>query len=147
MIRKMKKITSKLLLRISAIIMLLHSIGHTVGFSNWQSPNGKVPVEVVRTMQDTHFLVRGKDTTMAASFSGSGYMVSIFLLLLVSILWTISNRTGKDASTIALLTGIALALLVVVEFLFFFPMVAMLSLTAATLVFISLFKLNKAVPS
>jgi hypothetical protein len=139
----MQKITSKLLLRIAAIIMLLHSIGHTVGFSNWQNPNGKVPADVVQKMQDTHFLVQGKDTTMAASFSGNGYMVSIFLLLIVSILWRFSNRTGKDAFNILLLTGLAIALLVVVEFLFFFPMVAMLSFTAATLVFISILKINK----
>jgi hypothetical protein len=141
----MRKITSKLLLRIAAIIMLLHSIGHTVGFSNWQNPNGKVPVAVVQKMQHTHFLVQGKDTTMAASFSGSGYMASIFLLLIVSILWAFSSRAGKDSSTVLLLTGVAIAFLVVVEFLFFFPMVALLSLTAATLIFISVFKINKAV--
>jgi hypothetical protein len=142
----MKKITSKLLLRIAAIIMLLHAIGHTVGFSNWQKPAGKVPSEVIDKMQNTHFLVRGKETTMAASFSGFGYMASIFLLLIVTLLWTLSNRTGKEASNILLPTGLAIALLVVVEFSFFFPAVAILSLTATTLVFISFFKINKQAP-
>jgi hypothetical protein len=143
----MKKITSKLLLRIAAIIMLLHSIGHTVGFSNWQNPKGEVPMDVVQKMKDTHFLVKGKDTTMAASFSGSGYTVSIFLLLIVSILWIFSSRKGKDISTIILLAGLAITSLAVVEFIFFFPMVAILSLTAAALVFISLYKMNKTIQS
>ncbi len=143
----MQNITSKLLLRIAAIIMFAHFLGHTVGFSKWESPTGQIPVDLVQKMQNTHFMVQGKDTTIAVSFTGSGYMASIFLFLIGAILWTGSSRAGKDVSTILMLTAFAIALLVVVEFLFFFPAVAILSLSAAVLVFIAILKTGRMAQS
>jgi len=140
----MKKITSKLLLRIAAIGMLFHTIGHAVGSSAWQNPNGKVPPDVINKMQNIHFAIQGKDTTMAKSFSGMSYIASVFLLWVTFTLWISSNRTDKEAVRILLLTGLAMALLVVIEFLFFFPGVAFLSLAIFLMTFISIFKITKA---
>lgn len=139
----MQKITSKLLLRIAAIIMLLHAIGHTLAIVTWRKPNGKIPFDIVQKMQDTHFSFQGKDSTMASFFSGHGYAGAIFLLLIVSILWTISNWQEKRATKILWLVGVAIVLLAVDELLFFFPMAMVFSLLAAALVFISIFKINK----
>lgn len=139
----MKKITSKLLLRIAAIIVLLHALGHTVGFSNWQKPGGTVPEEVIQKMQDTHFPVQGRDTTMANSFSGFGYTTSVFLALIVCLLWLLSSRGDKNQSVLLTAIGSALALLALDEFIFFFPAVAVLSLAASVLVFVSSYKMGK----
>jgi len=139
----MQKITSKLLLRIAAIIMLLHTIGHTVGSAGWQNPNGKVPADVVQKMQNTHFVIQGKNTTMAMSFSGMNYIASVFLLSVTCTLWIFSNRTGKDASIILITVAAAIACVAVIEWLFFFPGVAFLSLAASVLTFVSVYKLNK----
>jgi hypothetical protein len=136
----MKKITSKLLLRIAAIIVLLHSIGHTVGFSGWQKQGGVVPPEVINIMKEKHFAVQGRETTMADSFTGSGYTVSIFLLLLVGILWLTSNGTRQDKTGILWLTASALTMLSLVEFIFYFPAVAVLSLISAILAYIAVLK-------
>lgn len=141
----MKKIRASLLLRIAAVIMLLHSIGHIVGASGWQNPNGKVPADVVQKMQNTHFNIKGADTTMAMSFSGMSYMASIFLLLITAVLWMSSTRTGREGSGILLMIAAATACLAVVEFIFFFPGVAFLSLAATLLISLSIYKLNRTV--
>ena len=140
----MRKITSAVLLRIAAMIMSVHTIGHLFNFSNWQNPNGKVPNDVIQKMQ-THFLIRGRDTTMAASFSGNGYAFFILLTLVSVILWTFSNKKGKESTTILLFTGFAILFLSVNELVFFFPLVVALSLISAILVFISVFKIKQAV--
>jgi hypothetical protein len=139
----MKKITSKLLLRIAAIIMLLHAIGHTLGVITWQRTNGKIPLDLVQKMQGTHFSFQGKDSTMAAFFSGHGYAGTILLLFIVSILWTLSNSKDKNSTKILGLTGLAIVFLALDEILYFFPMAVAFSLIAAVLVFISIQKINK----
>jgi hypothetical protein len=138
----MKKITPKLLLRIAAIILLLHTLGHTIGFANWQKPNGTVPAEVINIMTDTHFSVQGKDTTMANSFSGFGYTVSIFLLSIICILWIIS-KSSEQSFPILFSVGFGILLLALDEFVFFFPAVAILSLTASLTVFTAAYKIKR----
>jgi hypothetical protein len=139
----MKTITSRFLLRIAAILMLLHAVGHTLGIITWQKPNGKIPIDIVQKMQDTHFSFQGKDSTMAAFFSGHGYAGTILLLFIVSILWTLSNSTDKNSTKILGLTGFAIVLLAIDEFLYFFPMAVAFSLIAAALVFLSIQRMNK----
>jgi len=141
----MRKITSTVLLRIAAAIMSVHTIGHFFGFSSWQKQGGKVPYDVVQKMQQTHFLVKGRDTTMAASFSGNGYAFFILLALISVTLWTFSNKIGKESATILLFTGFALLFLSIDEMIFFFPMVVALSFISAVLVFISVYKIKQTV--
>ena len=139
----MKKVTTKLLLRIAAIIMLLHAIGHTLGIITWQMPNGKIPADLVQKMQDTHFLFQGKDATMAAFFSGHGYAGAILLVFLFSILWVLSGWKDKKSIPILGLVCIAILLLAIDEVLYFFPMAVAFSVLSAALVFISILKIKK----
>ena len=139
----MKKITAKLLLRIAAIIMLLHAVGHTLGIVTWQMPNGKIPADLVQKMQDTHFLFQGKDATMAAFFSGHGYAGAILLVFIFAILWVLSGWTDKKSIPILGLVSISILLLAVDEILYFFPMAVFFSIVAAALVFIAIQKIKK----
>jgi hypothetical protein len=139
----MKKITSKLLLRIAAVIMLLHAVGHTLAIITWQEPNGKIPFDLVQKMEETHFSFQGKNTTIANFFTGHGYAGTIFLLLIVSILLTVSNWNNKIATKILWPVGASIILLSIVELIYFFPLAAIFSLIAAALVFVSTFQLNK----
>lgn len=135
----------KLLLRIAAIIMLLHGIGHTMGVVKWQKPNGDIPVQVVKTMQDTQFSFMGKDgSTMAGFYSGFGYCGTIFLLFIAALLWALSGWKDKSANKILWLTGFAILLLAVDEIIYFFPMAVGFCVISATLVFTSIFLINKA---
>jgi uncharacterized membrane protein YoaT (DUF817 family) len=139
----MRKITSKLLLRIASVIMLFHAIGHTLAIVTWQKPSGKIPSDVVQKMQDKHFTFGGQDATMANFFSGHGYAGTIFLLLIVTILWILSGWTERKAIKILWIIGLAIGLLALDEQIYFFPMAAVFSLIAAALVFVSIFKLTK----
>ena len=141
----MKKITSTLLLRIAAMIMVLHADGHTLSIITWQKPNGKIPLEVVQKMQDTHFSFQGKDSTMASFFSGHGYAGTILLLLIASVLWALSNSNDKNSTKILWLAGLSIILLAIDELVYFFPMAVVFSLISAALVFLSIQKINKTV--
>jgi hypothetical protein len=140
----MKKNTSRLLLRIASILMFFHAVGHTLGVITWQKQNGKIPFGVVQIMQNMHFSFQGKDSTMAAFFSGHGYAGAILLLLITSILWLLSDSNDKNSTKILRVTGFAIVLLAIDEQLYFFPMAVAFSLIAAVLVFISIRLINKA---
>ncbi|HWK06727.1 MAG TPA: hypothetical protein VNS58_23995 [Puia sp.] len=139
----MAKITPTLLTRIASGMMLLHAIGHTTAIVTWQNPNGKIPSDVIRKMQEAHFLFGGQDATMAKFFSGHGYAGTILLLLIVTLLWVISSWPGKKATGILWVIGISICALSVDELIYFFPMAVVFSLIAAVLVFVAIFQLNK----
>ena len=87
----------KLLLRIAAIVLFLHAIGHSMGTLTWQKPDGEIPVEVVQKMQEVRFDFMGTENTMASMFSGNGIAGIILLLLMSTILWIISDWNNKFA--------------------------------------------------
>jgi heme A synthase len=135
--------SSKNLLRIAAVVILLHSFGHTAGLLTWQAANGDVPSEVVQKMQEVQFSFMFKNgCTMADFYSGAACCGTLFLLLVAVMLWTLSGR--KDTLTINLLWIIAMAivLLGVIEIVYFFPFAVSFCIIAAALVFMAIFKLN-----
>src|SRR5258707_13078818 len=123
----MAKITPKLLTRIASGIMLLHAIGHTMGIVTWQDPAGKIPADVVRKMQETHFLFGDQDATMVRFFSGHGYAGTILLLLIVTLLWSVAGWSERSAINILWIIGIAICALAVDELVYFFPMAVLFS--------------------
>ena len=130
---------SKLLLRIAAIIMLLHGAFHTMGVATWQQPGGDIPSQVVQTMQDIQFNFMGKDaSTMAEFYSGFGYCGTIFLLFIAALLWIVSGWKDRSVTKILWITGFAIVLLAVDEIIYFFPMAVAFCLVSAALVFISI---------
>ena len=63
---------AKLLLRIAAAMMLLHTIGHTMGTLTWkQAPNNAV-AQVVSGMQNNHFDFMGRSSSLAGFYEGFG---------------------------------------------------------------------------
>ncbi|QKJ32332.1 hypothetical protein HQ865_22075 [Mucilaginibacter mali] len=121
----------KLLLRIAAILMLLHTLGHSVGALTWtQAPNAAMAA-VIGAMQSTHFDFSGKSVTLGAFFSGYG-ITMIFVLLFISVLlWLLSNETANKLCIrlLAPLTALLLAM-AVTEYIYFFPVPAVLTALA-----------------
>lgn len=134
----------KILLKIAAIIMLLHALGHTVGVATWKT-KGDVPTQVIQTMQESEFNFMGKESsTMAGFYTGFGYCGTILLLFIASLLWTVS--CWKDRSTaipILWLTACSILSLAVVEIIYFFPMAVAFCVISVILVFLSIWKFNK----
>jgi len=112
---------TKILLRIAAIILLLHGLVLTFGVF-WNYHNSDI------YEMDTWIL--------GASLCG------ILLVLLLSILlWVLSCRADKSAIKLLWIVATATLLLGIIEIIFFFPYV--MCIVPAVLAFIALFKLNK----
>lgn len=130
----------KLLLRIAAVIMLLHAVGHTLGVATWQKPDGDIPAKVVQIMQAEKFGFMGSDgATMAGFYSGFGYCCTAFLVFIAVLLWIISRWKGRPANEILWTVGIAILSLAAIEIVYFFPMAVSFCVVAAALVFLSIF--------
>lgn len=139
----MKHISSKLLLRIAAVIMFLHATGHTLGVITWQNRDNTIPVDVIRKMEDTHFSFQGKDATLAAFFSGHGYAGTILLLLIASLLWMLAGSADKNTTKTLWVLGMAIVLLAIIEMIYFFPLAVAFSILSAGLVFLSINRISK----
>lgn len=125
----------KLLLRIAAVIMLLHTAGHSVGALTWtQAPNVRVAA-VIAGMQRERFDFMGRSSTIAMLYNGYG-IIMIFVLLLVSILlWLLS---GNPVKSMILALGLFLLLTAISEFIYFFPLAADMTFLASVSTLFSL---------
>lgn len=126
--------SAKLMLRIAAALMLLHTAGHSLGAFTWdQSPNAKVAV-VVQGMKSEHFDFMGKSLTLASFYTGYGYSMIGVLLLVTVVLWILSTNPNRK---IANVFGLFLVFLGISELIWFFPFAAAFSLLAAVFTLLS----------
>jgi hypothetical protein len=130
----------KILLRISSILMLIHLIGHTFGQNGWKKTTDPVLKEVGKQMMGPKFPFMGVFRSMGDYFDGYGYTASVNMLLFVIILWLASYAIspGNDFLNYVVLTlAFGLLLVSIIEFKYFFPFAAGITLLASVLVFIS----------
>jgi hypothetical protein len=126
----------KILLRIASVIMLLHLAGHSMGAFTWkQAPNPAVG-RVIAGMEQEHFDFVGKSVTLASFFDGYGFINIFILILLICLLWLLSTSSDRR-----LLWPVTLYLFAqtILEYIYFFPLPAMMSLTAAILCALALY--------
>jgi len=124
---------AKVLLRIASVLMLLHTLGHTVGAMTWKNAPNAAVKQVVDGMLGNHFDFGGKSVTIGDFYAGYGYSMIGVLLLVSILLWLLSAEPNKR---FILALGLFLLFLAIVEFIYFFPLPAVLSLLAgaATLI-------------
>ncbi|HEY4322325.1 MAG TPA: hypothetical protein VGN20_00025 [Mucilaginibacter sp.] len=121
----------KLLLRIAAALMLLHTIGHTLGALTWkEAPNAAI-ARVITEMISNRFDFMGRSVTIALFFEGYG-ITMIFVLLLVSVcLWLFSVDTeSRLTQRLTIVFAVFLIAVSITEFIYFFPLAASFSLLA-----------------
>jgi hypothetical protein len=131
---------AKLLLRIAAILMFLHTMGHTMGALSWkEAPNAAV-ASVIKGMETSHFEFMGRSVTLASFFDGYGFTM-IFVLLFISILlWLLSADSRNSLSArLVPLVAVLLLLMGIIEYIYFFPFAAAFSLIAGLCTLASLF--------
>jgi hypothetical protein len=130
---------AKLLLRIAAIIMLLHTAGHTAGAITWKdAPNAAVK-QTIDGMISNQFEFMGKQTSLASFYAGYGYIMIGVLLLISSILWLLSTEANRG---ITLAMGLFLLFMGVAEYVYFFPFAAAFSLLAGVAALMAYRKLS-----
>ena len=134
----------KILLRIAALLMLLHTIGHTFGALGWKNAPNATIARVIREMIVNHFDFMGRSVTVASFFEGYGISLIGVLLLVTILLWFLSNDTENQFS-IKYLAVLMLFLIFdgVVEYIYFFPLAAAFTLLAGICALFALINVNR----
>ena len=130
---------SKLLLRIAAVLMLLHTVGHSLGMlPSSEPPNPRVGL-VIKGMETEHFSFMGRITTLAQTFNGYG-IILIFVLLLISVqLWQLAATPNKS---MVLTLAVYLLITCCFEYIYFFPFAALFTLLAGIATVFAFYKLK-----
>jgi hypothetical protein len=128
---------SAVLLRIGAIIMLLHDVFHTIGtFGGGRSSEPRIQA-VLSAMKSEHFEFMGRSATYARFMEGYG-VILIFVMLFIAIqLWQLSLNPSRPSliAMALLLTAMAIS-----EYVYFFPLAALFSGLSAACVWIVLLR-------
>jgi hypothetical protein len=134
----------KLLLRIAAILILIHTILHTFGFRTWKEAPDPIYKSVVDGMTGHKFPFMGAIHSLGDFYDGFGYASSIALFLIAILLWLVSGEQTKLSKNIVIVLGIALVAWGIDELIYFFPFAAIITLTAAILTLASGFLMKKS---
>jgi len=97
-------VTSRMLYRTAAVLILLLDAGHSVGFP-WSDPKWGVDTTA---MTSTHFQILGFSRTYWDFYRGFGLIESVFLLLAAILAWQLGGLPPQ-ASGLLRLTAWALA--------------------------------------
>jgi len=125
--------SSTVLYRIAAVLLVLFAAGHTFGFLKFvpASPEG---VAVRDSMQRVQFDVDGKNYSYGGFYMGFGLMVTAFLLFCAIVAWNLSTlaRTAPQAIGVIGWSLVVLELFMcAVSWRYFFPPPTLLSGLAA----------------
>jgi hypothetical protein len=138
----------KLLLRIAAILILIHGILHTTGFSQWKQDPARH--EVTKQMTGKKIPFMGTSRNMGEYYDGFGYASSIALILIAVLLWIVSGELSSNpslAKKVIIVISFSLLVWATDELIYFFPFAAGLTLVASICGFGSLPGLAKQVAS
>lgn len=120
------------LYRITAVLLLLFAVGHTLGFRQ-SDPTWGVDA-LLGSMRSIHFEVQGFNRSYWDLFSAAGFSVGVLYLFAAILAWQLG---GLPAATLALMRGTAwafafcFAIITVVScrYLFIVPIVFSLVIT------------------
>lgn len=137
---------ARLLLRISALFIFIHLLGHSFGHFTWKDSQGDATKqEVIRQMTEFKFEFMGASRSMGDYFEGYSALVLIKYLVFMLLLWSISNFADEHPNlSRRLIAPISLGLIAfgVLEFVYFFPFAATISTIAGLAAFCSMFFLK-----
>jgi hypothetical protein len=124
---------AKWFLRIAAVLIFIHLLGHSMGHAGWDKPKDPRMQEVVNAMKSYEGQFMGASQSMADYFNG--YSLILFLVLVMSAaqLWIASGVIDSNREiTKKLLYPLAVAYFgfSIVEFVYFFPFAAGISFLA-----------------
>ena len=132
---------AKWFLRIAAILIFIHLLGHSMGHTGWDKPKDPRMQEVVDAMKSYEGQFMGASQSMADYFNG--YSLILFLVLGMSViqLWIASGLLDDKGDIIKkMLYPVAVAYFgfSVIEFIYFFPFAGSISFLAALFILLSI---------
>jgi hypothetical protein len=136
----------KLLLRLSALLVGIHLLGHAFGHFSWKDTQGdRQKQDVIRYMTDYKFDFMGAARSMGEYYEGYSALILIKYLVFVLLLWAISNFAEAHPNISRnLIAPLALGLVAfgILEFVYFFPFAAIISMLAGLTAFFSMMMLK-----
>lgn len=141
------RINPKHLVRIAALLMAFHTLGHTMGALNWKkNPNENVSL-VINGMQSAHFDFMGRSATLGQFYEGYGIIMILVLALISLQLWMLSDETGPKATKMLTAMAAFLVLMAVLEYIYFFPFAAAITFLAGVCVIVSVAAKKRSDPA
>ena len=137
--------TSKVLTRISAVLIFIHLLGHSVGHFTWDKPKDSKMTDVVTSMKSYSAEFMGATKSMADYYSGYSLIMFGLFAMTIVVLWILSSNiltNQRLVKHLLLPIGIVYIYFGIVEYLHFFSFAASLSFIAGFLTIFSTFKLK-----
>ena len=134
-------LNSRTFIRIASVLLLVHLLGHCVGHFTWDTPEDPKMGEVVMAMKSYKADFMGAKKSMADYYKGYSLMIFGIFAMTIAVLWPLSNLTGDHSNLvnkILIPIGITYTAFGIIEFSFFFPFAATMSLLAGMLILLSL---------
>jgi hypothetical protein len=132
--------TMTIWLRISAVISLLFTFGHTMGGLKRWSPMGDNPV--LQAMSSVRFEAMGVSRTYLDFFMAFGWSLSVTMLMQSVLLWQLASLASTDAARVRPLIAVfALATAVsgIIAWRLIFPLPALFSAVLAACLMVAFF--------
>ena len=137
----------KILLRVAAVLMFIHGILHTIGFTSWKTDANRQ--DVVKAMNGPKLPFMGASRNIAEFYDGFGYASTIALLLMASLLWVVSGELLSNVTLskkVILILAFALLFWGADELIYFFPFAVCITWLSCLCSFWAFFGLRQQKP-
>ena len=127
---------AKIIIRIAAVLILVHLLGHSVGHFTWDTPEDAKLKEVVSAMKSYKADFMGATKSMADYYTGYSLMIFILFAMSILLLWFISGFVEEQkqiAGRLLYPIGMAYISFSISEYIYFFPFAASMSFMAGIL--------------
>ena len=124
--------TTTIWLRISAVVSLLFTIGHTMGGLQRWSPMGDNPV--LQAMSSVRFETMGVSRSYLDFFMAFGWSLSVTMLMQSVLLWQLASLARTNAASVRPLIAVfalATAASAVIAWRMIFPLPALFAVVLA----------------
>ena len=135
--------TTRVLYRISAVLILLFDLGHSAGYP-WSDPKWGVDTTAMRT---SHFQVLGFSRTYWDFYVGFGLFVSVFFLLAAILAWQLGGLPTQSAPLMratAWALSLCFVVLTVLTWMYFFTIPIVFSAAIAICLVIATWRSTRA---
>lgn len=132
----------KLLLRLAALCILIHLIGHFFGHFSWKETPDPVKQEVIRQMTGPRFEFMGVMRSMGDYFEGYGLILFVVYAMSIALILAAARYADSNhdiARNVLTPIGIGYLAMGTIELMYFFPFAASISLAAGALVILAIF--------
>jgi len=124
--------TPKLFLRIAAVLLMIHLLGHAAGHMKWDKPEDAGMQQAVAAMKAHKAPFMGAVKSMADYYNAYSLMMFGLFFMSICILWIAPALLSKSDKTKLLLAAVGCTYVYfgIVEYIGFFPFAASMSFFA-----------------